>query len=542
MKKIIYLPLFLFFCTAAFSQTDMQRAAVKFKPHQLNKAQIQMPDGTTVFKSSALGEVPLKAAEPFLAYSISWQADSWDENNTFEVLFYDGNEQSKPIRISPDSHFEKIDGKYLSQLYYAGKNAAKFHLNYTGSAEIKWVEVHFFSPGKTEKTPELTIPPLGDKTACPCPQPDFLDRLGWCPTGDCPKINPVVTFPTHLIIHHSAGTNTANDWAAVVRSIWNFHVHDRGWDDIGYNWLVDPNGVLYEGRGDNIRGAHYCGKNTGTMGTCVLGDFTNIAPTSTAVGKLAKLLAWKSCDAGLDPLGSGWHNASNASVMHLSGHRDGCATECPGNMFYPSIPGIRETVQNMLVNECSAFTIAAPTNLTLEYIPPPSDLALLNWEDNADNELGYQLERSLNHNNNFVKIAELPANTTSYEDDGVVISLFDYYYRVKAVFGDSSSTYSNEAFLSPTVATSDLLNNNTVHISPNPTNAAVNVFIKNEFFGNMETTVFDVLGQLMSERVIIDKNRSDVQFDLDMSSYSSGIYFIKITQEEAVGTFRILKN
>ena len=539
MKKIIYLALFLLFCTAAFSQKGMQRATVKFKPHQLNKAKTEMPDGTSVFKSSALGEVPLKEIEPFLAYSISWKAESWDENNHFEIVFHDGNEQGKPIPVSPDSHFEKTDENYFSQLFYTDKNATKFHLNYTGSAEMEWAEVHFFSPGKTEKTPEMTTPPAGDKTACPCPQPSYLDRLGWCPDGSCPKNNPVATIPTHLIIHHSAGSNTASDWAAVVRSIWNFHVNDRGWDDIGYNWLVDPNGVLYEGRGDNIRGAHYCGKNSGTMGTCVMGDFTNVAPTSNAVGKLSELLAWKSCDAGLDPLGSGWHNASNATVMHISGHRDGCSTECPGNMFYPTIPSIRETVYDMLVNGCSSFFIAAPTNIMAEHtLAGPIHVT---WEDNADNEQGYELERSFMHNNNFLKIAELPANTTSYEDEGVTILSFDYYYRVKAVFGDSSSVYSNEAHLSPATATSDLLNKSTVQISPNPTNGSVNVFIKNEFIGNMEATVFNALGQQMSWQININKNRPDIQFELDLNNFSNGIYFIKITQEEAVGAFRVLK-
>jgi len=123
--------------------------------------------------------------------------------------------------------------------------------------------LHFYNPGHTpERNETAELRALED---CNCPQPDFQDRDDWCPAGNCPEItNPVFTEVTHLIVHHSAGVNTSSDWAATVRGIWDYHVNSNGWDDVGYNWLVDPNGVLYEGRGDDVRGAHFCGNNTVT--------------------------------------------------------------------------------------------------------------------------------------------------------------------------------------------------------------------------------------------------------------------------------------
>ena len=84
-----------------------------------------------------------------------------------------------------------------------------------------------------------------------------------------------------MVVHHSAGANEARDWAAVMRSIWVLHVAGNGWNDIGYNFLIDPNGVIYEGRagGDGVIGAHFSGVNTGTMGVSMVGTFSSQAPT-----------------------------------------------------------------------------------------------------------------------------------------------------------------------------------------------------------------------------------------------------------------------
>lgn len=66
-----------------------------------------------------------------------------------------------------------------------------------------------------------------------------------CPAQD----PPLYTTVTHLIVHHTAGANTAADWPSVLRSIWVLHVMGNGWNDIGYDYLIDPDGLPYEGRG-----------------------------------------------------------------------------------------------------------------------------------------------------------------------------------------------------------------------------------------------------------------------------------------------------
>jgi hypothetical protein len=221
-------------------------------------------------------------------------------------------------------------------------------------ARVRFLQLDFFNPGEL---PQPEAAPAGSQEdACTCPLPPLVSRSAWgCPDGDSASCaSPLSTTPTHLVIHHSAGPNSSSNWAASVLAIWNFHVNTNGWCDIGYNWLVDPNGVLYRGRGGpaNVLGAHFCGKNSGTMGVCLMGNYQSTAPSAAALGQIRKLLAWKACDAGLDPLGSSLHAPSGVSLPVVLGHRDGCATTCPGDQLYAALTSLRSQASATL-DSCS---------------------------------------------------------------------------------------------------------------------------------------------------------------------------------------------
>jgi hypothetical protein len=184
-------------------------------------------------------------------------------------------------------------------------------------------------------------------------KPPIVTRTDWgCPDGQITNHGTLsYTAVTHLIVHHTVNDNDAPDWRAVVLSIWNFHVFDRGFADIGYNYLIDPNGVIYEGRsgGDDVQGAHFSGVNAGTMGIGMLGTFTDVEPTREALLALEGLLAWKCDQRCLDPIGSSVHAASQLDLSTISGHRDGPGTtECPGENLYGLMPEIRSDVNRML--------------------------------------------------------------------------------------------------------------------------------------------------------------------------------------------------
>lgn len=92
------------------------------------------------------------------------------------------------------------------------------------------------------------------------------------------RMLPVTPTP-YVVIHHGGVPKYCQDQeacSAIVRSYQNFHLDDRGWWDIGYNFLIGEDGNVYEGRGWNYVGAHAPGYNTQSIGICILGDFTGI--------------------------------------------------------------------------------------------------------------------------------------------------------------------------------------------------------------------------------------------------------------------------
>ncbi|MCF8279370.1 MAG: N-acetylmuramoyl-L-alanine amidase [Bacteroidales bacterium] len=559
MKKKSTLPLlallaFLFLLKNVEAQT--QRAVVTIEPQHLYQFEI-IPSSEIIIrpKASPFYQVPLTTTGQFLAYSVVWYSNKWDDHergDRLAVSFAKGNDGLDQVNIAEDGHSERDSRRHVSELYFLENGSSEFRLGFTGTAKIDSIVVHFFDPGPTLKPqtsnpnspiPQLPNSPTSDRSVCTCPQPAFQGRLGWCPDGSCPT-DPTPEFvadPTHVIVHHTAGTNIASDWAAIVRSIWDFHVNANGWDDIGYNWLVDPNGVLYEGRGDGRLGAHFCAQNGNTTGICVMGDFTDIQPTGSALNTLEDFLAWETCDENIDPLGTGYHTGSGMTLPFISGHRDGCNTSCPGDMLYPLLPGVRTATQDKITSGCDFDALAAPTVLAITFVGATK--ISLSWQDNAVGETAYILERSVNNNGNYSTLIQLPANATAFSDNSVTPGK-TYFYRVRAKKSSEFSAYSNEAVAVTGVSASAsrLLNGRTVQISPNPTNGKITLTVDNQWIGATELAVFDVVGKMVVTPFSEGKTSEKANLQLDLSGFSSGIFIVRMVQGADVGWFRVVKN
>jgi hypothetical protein len=161
------------------------------------------------------------------------------------------------------------------------------------------------------------------------------------------------------VVHHTAGSNayTRAQSAAIVRGIEVYHVQGNGWDDIGYNFLVDRYGQVFEGRYGGIDkpvvGAHAQGFNTGSVGVAVIGDYGSTRISDAARRALVALLSWRLDVAHVDPLGTlTWLSGGNPRfpakvpvfLRAISGHRDTGFTDCPGNALYAQLPGIARDV------------------------------------------------------------------------------------------------------------------------------------------------------------------------------------------------------
>ncbi len=314
--------------------------------------------------------IQLDGVTEFIAFSCRWkEVDKSTSNSSIAIRFSkDGIHWEKGQRMVADEHAEQAAGTTVSTLVFLDKDIRFYQISIATNRDRKGkmlesLFLNFFNPSKpvgfinqTSNNDAAQRSPQ----ACPCPQPSFTTRTQWgCPQGQglVPGVG-VSSSVTHLIVHHSAGGNTSSNWDAVVLSIWNFHVGTNGWSDIGYNFLVAPNGVLYEGRGggNNVTGAHFCGFNTGTMGTCMMGTYNTEDITVSARNKLREILAWKCCNSNINPVGSGVHSASGLTLNNISGHQNGCATDCPGTLFYGTLPTLRTQVQSTIA-DCNTTPI-----------------------------------------------------------------------------------------------------------------------------------------------------------------------------------------
>ena len=155
----------------------------------------------------------------------------------------------------------------------------------------------------------------------------------------------------HLVIHH---TDTANfeDPLVAIRSIYYFHTVIRGWGDIGYNYLVDFLGNVYEGRagGENAVAGHAAGYNHGTVGIGTIGRFDFEAATPEAQSALVWITAW--AGRGLNPLGAKPFGEV-ASLPTICAHRDVNPTSCPGDALYGGIDALRDYVDAVLAGGAS---------------------------------------------------------------------------------------------------------------------------------------------------------------------------------------------
>jgi flagellar hook assembly protein FlgD len=190
--------------------------------------------------------------------------------------------------------------------------------------------------------------------------PPIIPRFSWGANEQIRRAPPKYASAIHFaVVHHTAGTNnyTAAQSAAIVRGIEIYHVQGNGWDDIGYNLLVDKYGQVFEGRYGGVDrpviGAHAEGFNTGSVGVAVIGDYTSARLPAAAKAALEEVLAWRLDLAHVDPLGTfQWISGGNPRfpsgvpvfLRAIAGHRDTGYTDCPGNSLYAQLPQIAKDV------------------------------------------------------------------------------------------------------------------------------------------------------------------------------------------------------
>lgn len=459
----VWILLMPFLAIAQSENILFEKSQVRFNENKFTEIVNEL-NGVITLISPAI-HIKIKNPEPFLGIAFKLYGYGLKEENIFVEFKSDFDDEW--ILFEFDDDVENPDGELTSGLQFFNKSTKSVHfkMSFTGNkSNFEKIDINFISPGKTpdeilsnltnyepqiQFTPNIEISKnrkqIFDVTKTELvnsyPRPPIVTRTEWgCPQGQGSLGSPSLTSPSHLIVHHSAGTSSSNDWPAVVRAIYTLHTQSNGWSDIGYNWLIDANGVVYQGRAwwqntnDNVLGAHFCGKNSSTMGVCVMGTYTSASPTEAAKTSLTEILAYKTDERNINPLGSGYHISSGLTLNNISGHRNGCATECPGTNLYNQLPDIRNRVYDLL-NPTSVDDdgiIADDFYLAQNYPNPFNPVTILSWQSSV---ASWQVLKVFDLLGNDVAILVnefRPAGNYQIEFDASGLSSGVYFYSLTA--------------------------------------------------------------------------------------------------------------
>jgi hypothetical protein len=233
----------------------------------------------------------------------------------------------------------------------------------TPVAPVNGVEAHLITPDMAP-TPGTEPARAGVATAATV-QPRIISRAGWGADERIRRADPDYSDTVKAaFVHHTVQSNSysPSESAALIRADYLYHVRSRGWNDIGYNFLVDRYGRVFEGRYGGITravlGAHAGGFNTDTTGVALLGTFTTARPTSYMLAGLERLLAWKLDLTHVDPTGlTVLTSAGGANVRYpagrrvvartILGHGSTSYTTCPGSPTLRLLSSIRSAVSRI---------------------------------------------------------------------------------------------------------------------------------------------------------------------------------------------------
>ncbi len=180
------------------------------------------------------------------------------------------------------------------------------------------------------------------------PKPVIYSRAQWGADERMRDAGSLHYYEVHAgFVHHTVNANNykAQDVPAIMRGIYAYHTKSRGWSDIGYNYLVDRFGRIWEGRFGGVDrpvvGAHTLGYNDDAFAMSAIGNFEEAQPSKAMIQAYGALFGWKLSLHGVKA-GSPKQYVTSKYFRAINGHRDAASTACPGKYLYAKLPEIRK--------------------------------------------------------------------------------------------------------------------------------------------------------------------------------------------------------
>ncbi len=249
----------------------------------------------------------------------------------------------QPVHMDTSRDGDRAGTVGSDPIVLTGARAVQARIQGTSAAMPTQPQLSVIDPGSSEADSAVGSAQPGSAAAAS--QPRVYSRAEWGADETLVREAPTYAEVYGAIVHHTDGTNnyTPDQVPRILRGIYAFHVKGRGWNDIGYNFLVDKWGRTWEGRAGGVNravsGAHTLGFNGVTMGVSMLGNYDQVKPTSASLRAVARVIGWKASIHGFPTMGSVW--LFGKKYPRVMGHRDPNQTDCPGRYLYAALPTIR---------------------------------------------------------------------------------------------------------------------------------------------------------------------------------------------------------
>ena len=306
-----------------------------------------VPDPITTAKVGAMTPVQ-DVAGAVTVVGVTWPKGASSSKNTYQIRTFSGEKWSQwePMGVIDDGPGTAASATTGTDPYVVS-GATKYEVRSltTDAKAPTTATVQAIDPG-TSSADNLQQAPGAASAATA--KPAIFTRAQWGANEKLMTWNPSYGKVVVGFVHHTDSSNnyTSGEVPGILRGIYAYHAQTLGWGDIGYNFLVDRFGRIFEGRYGGmdkaVIGGHVYNYNTVSTGVAGIGTFTSATVPQAMTDAFKRVLAWKMSLAGVpatgaSPVAAPW----GTHIQRISGHRDVGGTTCPGDSLEARLPEIR---------------------------------------------------------------------------------------------------------------------------------------------------------------------------------------------------------
>ncbi len=339
---------------AASEEVSAEARADVLAPHQRGRA----PSRPAVFTKA-------RGTADFELLGVTWRAGT-TADLTVLVRTHGATGWSEWTALDTAPTPEKSEGDDVragtEPLYAGPSDGYQVRIDVRSGTLPADVRVDLVDPGESRADASVGAGAPMSSAAAATGQPRIFTRAEWGADESLRDGSPSYSSTIKAgFVHHTASANgySAAEVPKILRSIYAYHTKGNGWSDIGYNYLVDRFGRLWEGRYGGISkpvmGAHTGGFNIDTFAVSAIGNYDKVTAPAAMTDAISRMLAWKLSLHYRNPAGkttltssgggtSRYSAGTRVTIDVVSAHRNMGYTSCPGSKLYATVPGIRTKV------------------------------------------------------------------------------------------------------------------------------------------------------------------------------------------------------